>query len=159
MYIEASYPRKPGEIAKLEVTVPNNGSLSCLSFYYHMYGASAGTLNVYSGNIKVFTATGDQGDNWLMMEANLYLNGVVSKILSFYGYIKPNGHIKRPDYKRTYQIILQKHVIIIIIIISISSDSNWTERSTIQGVIARAISKSDEREARGRFEITSTTTP
>ena len=79
MYIEASYPRKPGEIAKLVVTVPNNGNQSCLSFYYHMYGASAGTLNVYSGNIKVFTATGNQGDNWLIMEMNLYLNGVVSK--------------------------------------------------------------------------------
>ena len=38
------------------------------------------------------------------------------------------------------------------------SNSNWTEWSTIQGVIARVISKSDEREARGRFEITSTIT-
>ena len=47
---------------------------------------------------------------------------------------------------------------IIIVIISISN-SNWTEWSTIQGVIARVISKSDEREARGRFEITSTITP
>ena len=34
-----------------------------------------------------------------------------------------------------------------------------TEWSTIQGVIARVISKSDEREARGRFESTSTITP
>ena len=39
------------------------------------------------------------------------------------------------------------------------SNSNWTEWSTIQGVIARVISKLDEREARGRFEITSTITP
>ena len=38
-------------------------------------------------------------------------------------------------------------------------NSNWTEWSTIQGVIAQVISKSDEREARGRFEITSTITP
>ena len=30
---------------------------------------------------------------------------------------------------------------------SIISNSNWTERSTIQGIIARVISKSDEREA------------
>ena len=81
MYIEASYPRKPGEIAKLVVTVPNNGNQSCLSFYYHMYGASAGTLNVYSGNIKVFTATGNHGENWLIMGTNLYLDGAVSKIL------------------------------------------------------------------------------
>ena len=29
------------------------------------------------------------------------------------------------------------------------SNSNWTEWRTIQGVIARVISKSDEREARG----------
>jgi len=84
MYIEASSPRKPGEIAKLEVTIPNNGNRSCLLFYYHMYGASAGTLNVYSGNIKVFTATGNLGKNWLMTESNLYLNGVVSKLLPFH---------------------------------------------------------------------------
>ena len=36
------------------------------------------------------------------------------------------------------------------------SNSNWTEWSTIQGIIARVISKSDEREAQGRFENTST---
>ena len=47
---------------------------------------------------------------------------------------------------------------IIIIIIIIISNSKWTEWSTIQGVIARVISKSDEREARGRFEIMSTIT-
>ena len=34
-----------------------------------------------------------------------------------------------------------------------------TRKWPIQGVIARVISKSDEREARGRFEITSTITP
>ena len=39
------------------------------------------------------------------------------------------------------------------------STSNWTEWSTIQGVITRVISKSDKHEVRGRFEITSTITP
>ena len=52
-----------------------------------------------------------------------------------------------------------KLTFIIIIIIIIISNSNWTEWSTIQGVIARVISKSDKREARGRFEITSVITP
>ena len=47
-------------------------------------------------------------------------------------------------------------VIIIIIIIIIISNRNWIEWSTIQGVIARVISKSDEPKARGRFEITGT---
>ena len=39
------------------------------------------------------------------------------------------------------------------------SNSNWTEWSTIQGIIVRVISKLDEREARGRFENTSAITP
>ena len=38
-------------------------------------------------------------------------------------------------------------IIIIIIIMIIIINSNWTEWSTIQGVIARVVSKSDEREA------------
>ena len=37
----------------------------------------------------------------------------------------------------------------IIIIIFIIGKSNWTEWSTIQGVIAQVISKSDKREAQG----------
>ena len=39
------------------------------------------------------------------------------------------------------------------------SNGNRTEWSPIQSVIIRVITKSDEREARGRFEITSTITP
>ena len=50
-------------------------------------------------------------------------------------------------------------IIIIIMIIIILSNSNWTEWSTIQGVIPRVISKLDEREARGPFEISSSITP
>ena len=42
---------------------------------------------------------------------------------------------------------------------SLICNGNWTEWSTIQGVIARVISKSDEREVQGRFEITSTISP
>ena len=46
---------------------------------------------------------------------------------------------------------------------SISNDvtmkiSNWTEWSTIQGVVARVISKLEERERRGQFQIKSTIT-
>ena len=83
MFIEASYPRKSGENAKLVVTVPNNGNQSCLSFYYHMNGASVGTLNVYSGNAKVVQVSGNQANNWLLTQRNLYLDGVVRRILLF----------------------------------------------------------------------------
>ena len=43
--------------------------------------------------------------------------------------------------------------------IIIISNRNWTEWSTSQGVIRQVISKSTERKARGRFEITSPITP
>ena len=78
MYIETSSPRRPGDKAKLVVTVPNNGETSCLSFYYHMYGATVGTLNVYSGNSKVFNISGYQSNNWITVERNIILNGLVS---------------------------------------------------------------------------------
>ena len=81
MYIETSSPRKPGEKAKLIVAVPNIRQKSCLSFYYHMHGASVGTLIVYSGNNKVFNVSGNQGNDWIMVERNLYFDGSVSRKL------------------------------------------------------------------------------
>ena len=42
---------------------------------------------------------------------------------------------------------------------SVLRNSNWTESSAIRGVIARVISKSDEREARGRFGVAGAITP
>ena len=78
MYIKTSSPRKPGDKAKLVISVPNNGETSCLSFYYHMYGATVGTLNVYSGNNKVFNVSKQQSNDWIMVERNIILNGSVS---------------------------------------------------------------------------------
>ena len=92
MYIETSSPRKPGDKAKLVLTVPNKGETSCLSFYYHMYGATVGTLNVYSGNSKVFHISGNQSNNWIMVERNIILNGLVrdKKIVSSVFLVKSN---------------------------------------------------------------------
>ena len=81
MYIETSSPRKPGEKAKLLLTVPDNGKQSCFSFYFHMYGASAGTLNVYNGNHTVFNVSGDQGNNWHKVETDVFLHKEVSDLL------------------------------------------------------------------------------
>ena len=83
IYIETSSPRKPGEKAKLAIAVPSDGKPACLSFYYHMYGATVGTLNVYSGNRKVFNISGNQGNNWTMVERNMILNGLVSDQMSY----------------------------------------------------------------------------
>jgi len=77
MYIEASY-WSLGDNAKLQLAVPRGTSYSCLIFYYHMYGSSMGTLNVFNGNDKIFTKSGNQGSYWKKVSRLLYLNDVVS---------------------------------------------------------------------------------
>ena len=80
MYIETSYPRNYGENAKLEFSVPSSdiGKLSCLKFYYHMYGQTVNTLNVYNGYAKIFTEAGNQGNRWLSAKITTTLQSKAS---------------------------------------------------------------------------------
>lgn len=47
MYTESSAPRRRGDKAWLLSPAYPSTIGSCLQFYYHMYGAQIGTLNVY----------------------------------------------------------------------------------------------------------------
>ena len=80
MYIETSSPRRQGDNAKLQVSVSGNGSAACLVFYYHMYGDTTGTLNVYSGNELVFNVSGNQGLYWIRAMKTIYSRNNVSLI-------------------------------------------------------------------------------
>ncbi len=80
MYTEASYlgPRKK---ATLQLSVPGSKSASCLVFYYHMYsvyGRYIGVLNVYNGNVRIFSKSKDQGNGWKKVAATLHFSDVVS---------------------------------------------------------------------------------
>ena len=77
MYIEAT-PQSIGDNAKLQLVVPRSKSSSCLTFYYHMYGSSMGTLNVFSGNATIFTKSGNQGNYWKKVTRTVKLSDVVS---------------------------------------------------------------------------------
>lgn len=80
MYIEASEPRVEGEIAR--ITSPSyaqfastGGGAECLTFYYHMFGKSTGTLQVYivpssltMSDVTPTVISGDQGNKWHVME-------------------------------------------------------------------------------------------
>lgn len=70
MYIETSSPRQSGDNAKLVFKRSVSGML-CLKFFYHMYGSTMGTLNVYSGSKKIFTKSGDQGNKWEKVERSI----------------------------------------------------------------------------------------
>ncbi len=89
LYIEASTNGTPGEIganasAVLESPCFDLTGLTSatLSFYYHMYGADTGSLEVEVSNddgnswTSVFNQSGDQGDTWNAQNVDLlaYLN-------------------------------------------------------------------------------------
>ncbi|CAH3148297.1 unnamed protein product, partial [Porites evermanni] len=76
-YIEASN-QATGDNAKLTFTVPRNKSSGCLKFFYHMYGSGMGTLNVFSGNNKIFTKSGNQGNYWKKVTRTVYLSDMVN---------------------------------------------------------------------------------
>ena len=79
MYTEAS-PQSAGDNAKLQLLLPTSldKSTSCLTFFYHMYGSSMGTLNVFNGDATIFTISGDQGYDWRKVTKTVNLGGVVS---------------------------------------------------------------------------------
>lgn len=73
MFIETSAPRRPGDKARLnsERFSATSSRGSCIKFWYHMYGASIGTLNVLiktgAGNRSesiVWTLSGNQQNKW-----------------------------------------------------------------------------------------------
>lgn len=82
MYIETSSPRQYGDNAKLDYSVSSSdiGKLSCLTFYYHMYGSTINTLTVFNGNTRVFTMSGNQGSEWFKTKVTMSLKNKVSCI-------------------------------------------------------------------------------
>ncbi|KAH3887691.1 hypothetical protein DPMN_011709 [Dreissena polymorpha] len=77
MYIESSAPQRPGQKAWLVSDYASGNVTQCMTFYYSMYGANIGTLNLYimTGvalpSTPVFSKSGNQGNMWIMGQATL----------------------------------------------------------------------------------------
>ena len=92
MYIETSWPRSYGDKAILSFSPPGLlgiGKVSCLRFYYHMYGATINRLNVFNGYSIAFTKSGQQGNRWLYAEVTVFVQNTVSPMLNRRQYL-PN---------------------------------------------------------------------
>ena len=86
MYIESNGYHRPGDRAWLvseTIPAPRSALGGCVNFYYHMYGAGMGTLNVYTGppessssqnKTLVWTVSGNQGNVWLSGRAPVSAN-------------------------------------------------------------------------------------
>ena len=72
MYIETSPPRVQGDNAKLQKSGLSFSTKRRLSFNYHMYGSSMGTLSVLVGGKKVFTKSGNQGNKWHRLSVEIF---------------------------------------------------------------------------------------
>ena len=74
MYIEASSPRKSGDVATL-VSPLLTPQQHCLKMWYHMYGKQVGTLKVYELSDKrrqlVAKESGEKGENWLLLSVDI----------------------------------------------------------------------------------------
>lgn len=81
MYTEASNFQR-GVAARL--SSPTLYNISCVTFYYHMFGSQIGTFNVYQvveGNYtRVFQLKGNQGNRWYKREIPLQYVGNVYNI-------------------------------------------------------------------------------
>ena len=88
MYIETSSPRRAGDTARLVsplIEVNETGHIQdCrLQFWYHMYGASIATLNVYATStatdgqrILLWSLSGNQFNQWNLADVSFQLVGV-----------------------------------------------------------------------------------
>ncbi|CAH3165361.1 unnamed protein product, partial [Porites evermanni] len=69
VFIETSSPRRQGDKARL-LSQQFNGTNagSCFTFWYHMYGGTIGTLNLYQvvGQTEtlIWTLSGNKGNSW-----------------------------------------------------------------------------------------------
>ena len=77
LYIETSSPRRIGDIARLESSSASYSGAYCFSFWYHMYGSSIGSLNIYTqqgGSVAMqrkWRLQGNQGNRWHKAEVDL----------------------------------------------------------------------------------------
>ncbi|CAH3118157.1 unnamed protein product [Pocillopora meandrina] len=95
MYIETSSPRLLNHKARMESEEfqPTGASGRCLKFWYHMYGASIGSLNVWissnGSSGQIWTLTGNKGNKWQFAQAPVSSKSVYQVI--FEG-VRGQGH-------------------------------------------------------------------
>ena len=79
LYVESSSPAQEGDKARLISDQFPATAGRCLSFWYHMYGSSTGTLNVYIKDkddkwTLLWYKSGDQGDQWIQAKVTITSN-------------------------------------------------------------------------------------
>ena len=79
LFIETSSPRQSGD--KATILTPYLNDPQCMKFSYHMYGSHIGDLKIYANNQRIFSKSGNQGNQWVGVEMPILQSGryMVSK--------------------------------------------------------------------------------
>lgn len=81
VYIETSAPARPGFEARLISESLSYATHNCVTFYYHMYGNTIGTLRVWtqlqgtSNPLPVWELHGNQGNSWKKAQVSIPKQG------------------------------------------------------------------------------------
>uniref|UniRef100_A0A8C9WU45 MAM domain-containing protein n=1 Tax=Sander lucioperca TaxID=283035 RepID=A0A8C9WU45_SANLU len=89
LYIKSSPPSLKGNMAQLKSSLlpPAGEKGYCFTFWYHMFGATAGSLRMLlqtANPLKktlVWQKSGNQGDEWLLVQSHVTLQRVHQVIL------------------------------------------------------------------------------
>jgi hypothetical protein len=81
VYAESSTPAKEGDKAELNSKLFPATKGLVMTFYYSMYGASMGSLEVFINKAKLWDMAGDQGKNW--KKGEVIFNSDVPYTISF----------------------------------------------------------------------------
>ena len=100
MFIETSSPRKANDKARLESEEfqPTGSSGRCLKFWYHMFGLTIGSLNVWMSSNgstgMIWTLSGNQLNQWRYAQAPVSSKNVYQVSTACYTiyYYMPNHY-------------------------------------------------------------------
>ena len=73
LYIETSSPRVRGD--KATILTPYLNGPQCMNFSYHMYGVDIGSLNIFAKNQRIFSKSGNQGNQWVSVQILILQSG------------------------------------------------------------------------------------
>ncbi|XP_035699721.1 uncharacterized protein LOC118432292 [Branchiostoma floridae] len=95
IYIDSTYPRQQGDIARLiSPTYRLYRGSQCLLFWTHMYGSSTGTLRVSvkagGTTTEIWSRSGNQGNQWFSVAVSIPVTGSYQVI--FEGVRGGNAH-------------------------------------------------------------------